>query len=88
MAPSPNEADQKLSRSALIAHVIGSMVGSGILALPAAFGRATGALGAMFAWIIAGSGMLMLALVFQTLSNRKPDLDSGIYALAVGAVSI
>ena len=47
MAPSPNEVDQKLSRSALIALVIGSMVGSGIFALPASFGRATGALGAM-----------------------------------------
>jgi arginine:ornithine antiporter/lysine permease len=82
MAPSPNEADQKLSRSALIALVIGSMVGSGIFALPAAFGRATGALGATIAWIIAGGGMLMLALVFQTLANRKPDLDAGIYAYA------
>jgi arginine:ornithine antiporter/lysine permease len=82
MAPSPNEADQKLSRSALIALVIGSMVGSGIFALPASFGRATGALGASIAWIIAGAGMLMLALVFQTLSRRKPNLDAGIYAYA------
>jgi arginine:ornithine antiporter / lysine permease len=82
MAPSPNEADQKLSRSALIALVIGSMVGSGIFALPASFGQATGALGATIAWIIAGAGMLMLALVFQTLSRRKPDLDAGIYAYA------
>jgi arginine:ornithine antiporter / lysine permease len=82
MAPSPNEADQKLSRNALIALVVGSMVGSGIFALPAAFGRATGALGATIAWIIAGAGMLMLALVFQTLSLRKPDLDAGIYAYA------
>jgi arginine:ornithine antiporter/lysine permease len=79
---SPNEADQKLPLNALVALVIGSMVGSGIFALPATFGRATGALGAIIAWIIAGSGMLMLALVFQTLSNRKPDLDSGIYAYA------
>lgn len=82
MAASPNEADQKLSRTALIALVIGSMVGSGIFALPASFGQATGALGAMIAWIIAGAGMLMLALVFQTLSRRRPDLDAGIYAYA------
>ena len=82
MAPSSKQADQKFSRSALIALVIGSMVGSGIFALPASFGRATGALGAMIAWIIAGTGMLMLAFVFQTLSRRKPDLDAGIYAYA------
>ena len=82
MAPSTNEADQKLSRNALIALVIGSMVGSGIFALPASFGRATGAFGAIIAWAIAGTGMLMLALVFQSLSQRKPDLDAGIYAYA------
>jgi arginine:ornithine antiporter / lysine permease len=82
MASSSNEVDQKFSRSALIALVIGSMVGSGIFALPASFGRATGALGAMIAWVIAGTGMLMLAFVFQTLSRRKPELDAGIYAYA------
>jgi arginine:ornithine antiporter/lysine permease len=82
MAPSTNEADQKLSRNALIALVVGSMVGSGIFALPASFGRATGAFGAIIAWAIAGTGMLMLALVFQSLSQRKPDLDAGIYAYA------
>ncbi|MBV8837431.1 MAG: amino acid permease [Alphaproteobacteria bacterium] len=81
MAPSSSEA-QKLSRGALVSLVIGSMIGSGIFALPAAFGRATGALGAVIAWIIAGTGMLMLAFVFQTLSQRRPDLDAGIYAYA------
>jgi arginine:ornithine antiporter / lysine permease len=73
---------QKLSLGALVALVVGSMVGSGIFALPAAFGRATGAFGALIAWAIAGSGMLMLAFVFQTLSRHRPDLDAGIYAYA------
>jgi arginine:ornithine antiporter/lysine permease len=82
MTPSSNSSDQKLSRGALIALVVGSMIGSGIFALPSAFGRATGGLGALIAWGIAGAGMLMLAFVFQTLSRRKPDLDSGIYAYA------
>ena len=74
--------DPKLSRGALVALVVGSMVGAGIFTLPAAFGRTTGGLGALIAWCIAGTGMLMLALVFQTLSLRKPDLDAGIYAYA------
>jgi arginine:ornithine antiporter/lysine permease len=65
-----------------MALVVGSMVGSGIFALPSAFGRATGGLGALIAWGIAGVGMLMLAFVFQTLSRHKPDLDAGIYAYA------
>jgi arginine:ornithine antiporter / lysine permease len=45
---------QQLSLRSLIALVVGSMIGSGIFALPAAFGRATGALGALMAWAIAG----------------------------------
>jgi len=75
-------SEAKLSRGALVALVVGSMVGAGIFTLPAAFGRTTGALGAFVAWCIAGSGMLMLAFVFQTLSRRKPELDAGIYAYA------
>ena len=43
---------------------------------------ATGVYGALIAWAIAGVGMLMLAFVFQTLANRKPDLDAGVYAYA------
>ena len=74
--------DSKLSRGALVALVVGSMVGAGIFTLPAAFGRTTGALGALVAWCIAGLGMLMLAFVFQTLSRRRPDIDAGIYAYA------
>jgi arginine:ornithine antiporter / lysine permease len=58
------------------------MIGSGIFALPSSFGRATGALGGLIAWSIAGFGMLFLAFVFQTLSRRKPELNSGIYAYA------
>lgn len=76
----PREA--ALSRGALVALVVGSMVGAGIFTLPAAFGRTTGAVGAFVAWGIAGTGMLMLAFVFQTLSRRRPDLDAGIYAYA------
>jgi arginine:ornithine antiporter/lysine permease len=80
--PLSTSPEQKLSLGALIALVVGSMVGSGIFALPSAFGRTTGVLGGLIAWSIAGVGMLFLALVFQTLSRRKPELDSGIYAYA------
>ncbi len=73
---------QKLSLGALAALVVGSMIGAGIFSLPATFGRATGVLGAVIAWSIAGSGMLMLAFVFQTLAQRKPELDSGVFAYA------
>jgi arginine:ornithine antiporter/lysine permease len=73
---------QKLSRGALVALVVGSMVGAGIFTLPSAFGRSTGVLGALISWAIAGTGMLMLAFVFQTLSRRKPGIDTGIFGYA------
>ena len=73
---------QTLPLNALIALVVGSMVGAGIFTLPSGFGRATGVVGGLIAWVIAGVGMLMLAFVFQTLAERKPDVDSGIFAYA------
>ncbi|MFQ4138935.1 basic amino acid/polyamine antiporter [Nodosilinea sp. PGN35] len=73
---------QTLSVWALTALVVGSMVGAGIFTLPAAFGRATGVVGGLIAWAIAGVGMLMLAFVFQTLAQRQPDLDSGVFIYA------
>ncbi|SCK61705.1 arginine:ornithine antiporter / lysine permease [Variovorax sp. HW608] len=78
----PAPKSQQLSLGALIALVVGSMIGSGIFAVPSAFARSSGAAGAFVAWTIAGFGMLMLAFVFQTLSRRRPDLDTGIYAYA------
>jgi len=73
---------QKLSLFALTAMVVGSMVGAGIFSLPRTFGNATGPFGAIVAWAIAGTGMYMLARVFQALAERKPDLDAGVYAYA------
>ncbi len=77
-----NVTQNRLSLWSLSALVVGSMVGAGIFSLPATFGRATGGFGALIAWGIAGGGMLMLACVFQTLAQRKPDLDSGVFIYA------
>ncbi|WP_166391791.1 basic amino acid/polyamine antiporter [Nocardioides ochotonae] len=72
----------KLSMLTLTALVVGSMVGAGVFSLPRRFAAETGVAGALIAWVIAGSGMLMLALVFQNLAVRKPQLDAGVYAYA------
>jgi arginine:ornithine antiporter/lysine permease len=77
-----SSSDQTRSLRAFTPRLVGSLAGSGIFAVPAAFGRTTGGLGALTTWTIAGVGMLMLAFVFQTLARRKPELDSGIYAYA------
>src|SRR5215831_17546361 len=73
---------QKISRMQLLAMVVGGMVGAGIFSLPRTFANATGPMGAIIAWLIAGTGMYMLARVFQFLAERKPDLDAGVFAYA------
>jgi arginine:ornithine antiporter/lysine permease len=71
-----------MSVPTLTAMVVGGMVGAGVFSLPARFGVATGILGSLIAWAVAGTGMLMLAFVFQTLAIRKPELDSGVFIYA------
>jgi arginine:ornithine antiporter/lysine permease len=73
---------EKLPLSSLTAMVIGSMVGAGIFNLPGRFATATGPFGALIAWAIAGTGMYMLARVFQALANKRPDIDNGVFAYA------
>ena len=79
---STEKSSDKVSLPTLTAMVVGSMIGSGVFLLPRRFGTETGVLGAIIAWTIAGTGMLMLAFVFQRLAMRKPDLDAGIFAYA------
>jgi arginine:ornithine antiporter/lysine permease len=78
----PRQQLKKFSLPMLAAMVVGSMVGAGVFSLPRNFALATGVLGALVAWVIAGAGMLMLAFVFQALAVRKPHLDAGVYAYA------
>ncbi|PSM40740.1 arginine-ornithine antiporter [Streptomyces dioscori] len=72
----------KLTLPTLTTMVVGSMVGAGVFSLPRRFGQETGVAGALIAWAVAGTGMLMLAFVFQRLALRRPDLDAGVYAYA------
>ena len=78
----PSSVVAKMTLPTLTAMVVGGMVGAGVFSLPARFGVATGILGSLIAWAIAGTGMLMLAFVFQNLAIRKPDLDSGVFIYA------
>ncbi len=75
-------SDKKLGLSALIALIIGSMIGGGVFSLPQnlAYSASTGAL--LIGWGITAVGMICLALIFQFLSHRRPDLEGGIYSYA------
>ncbi|WP_426520500.1 basic amino acid/polyamine antiporter [Diaminobutyricibacter sp. McL0618] len=81
-APPQQAPTVKLSMLTMTGMVVGSMVGAGVFTLPRRFAQETGVAGSLIAWSIAGVGMLMLAFVFQTLANRKPELDAGVYAYA------
>lgn len=74
--------ENKMSRMQLTAMVVGGMIGAGIFSLPRTFAGATGPMGAVIAWLIAGTGMYMLARVFQALAERRPDIDAGVFAYA------
>jgi arginine:ornithine antiporter/lysine permease len=76
-ATEPRTEQAKVSLPTLTAMVVGSMIGSGVFLLPRRFGTETGVLGAIIAWTIAGTGMLMLAFVFQRLAMRKPTWTRG-----------
>ncbi len=80
--PHPARAGRGLSLAALTAIVVGSMIGSGIFALPSQMAGSAAPGPLVIGWAITGVGMLMLAFVFQTLATRKPDVDGGVYGYA------
>ena len=77
-----SDSAKKLRLGALIALVVGSMVGGGIFSLPQNIAASASAGATLIGWLITGVGMLTLAFVFQTLANRKPQLDGGVYVYA------
>ena len=72
----------KLGLPALTALAIGSMIGSGAFSLPQNMAGAASPLAILIGWAITGIGVLALALVYQGLSTRKPELNVGPYAYA------
>ncbi|MDB6142275.1 MAG: arcD [Pseudomonas sp.] len=77
-----SDSPGKLRLGALVALVVGSMIGGGIFSLPQNMAASADAGAILIGWAITAVGMLTLAFVFQTLANRKPALDGGVYAYA------
>lgn len=74
--------DRKLGFLALVSLVVGSMIGGGIFSMPGDMAREANSGAVLIAWLITGFGVIMLALTFQNLADRFPDLDNGIYSYA------
>ena len=72
----------KLGLVALVALVVGSMIGGGVFSLPQNMAKGASPGAVVIGWLISGIGMLALAFVYQGLSTRKPGLDAGPYAYA------
>ena len=66
-----------LDKGLLTALVVGSMIGAGVFSLPQNMAAKAGPLAILIGWTITGIGMLALAFVYQSLSIRKPELNSG-----------
>lgn len=81
-ATAEGSAEGKLPLGALIALVVGSMIGGGIFALPSQMAAAAAPGPLIIGWLITGIGMLALAFAFQALSRRRHEIDGGVYGYA------
>ena len=81
-AAAPAAAAPKLKLGALTALVVSALIAAGIFSLPQNMAASAGAGAIMIGWGITFVGMLMLAFVFQTLANRKPEVEGGVYGYA------
>lgn len=65
--------------------IIGSTIGSGAFGITSDLATAAAPGPAIIAWVIVGIGVLMLVLSLNNLSQKRPDLKSGIFAYAGAA---
>lgn len=73
---------KKLGFVGLTAIVFGSMIGSGIFNIPQNMSSVASVGAVMIAWVITAVGILFLVSTFKILSDRRPDLNAGIYQYA------
>ncbi len=71
-----------LSFFALFSLTFGSMMGSGVFDIPQNIANRAGAVAVVLHWGIVAIGMLALAWSFVYISNKRPDIKSGIYGYA------
>lgn len=79
---SKGSAGAKLGMLALIAIVVGSMLGGGVYSLPQNTAASSAVGPVVIAWIIAGIGVYFIANAFRMLSDMRPDLQAGVYMYA------
>lgn len=71
-----------LSCIALFALIFGSMMGSGVFDIPENISNQSGVIGVSIGWIITSIGILALSWAFIYITNKRQDIQSGIYGYA------
>ncbi|ULT57043.1 basic amino acid/polyamine antiporter [Neobacillus drentensis] len=75
-------AGKKLGLMALIALGVGSMIGGGVFNSPTDLINVANPQSVILAWVVGGIGVIGLALIFQLLANKRPELAGGIASYA------
>lgn len=84
-APNPAVAHSNmrdLSFIALFALIFGSMMGSGVFDIPENVANKASVIGISLGWIITTIGILSLSWAFIYITNKRQDIQSGIYGYA------
>ncbi|MBU3145202.1 amino acid permease [Clostridium sp. CF012] len=76
------EDNKKLGLGLLVALGIGTMIASGIFNSPTDLITTTNPMAVLISWGIGVFGVIMIGLVFYMLSNKRPELQGGIYSYA------
>lgn len=71
-----------IGKGELIALIVSSCIGTGIFGITSDVSAAAAPGPALLAWIFAGLGFLMLVLSLNNLSEKRPDLEAGIFSYA------
>lgn len=77
-----DEQKKGIGRGELIALIVSSCIGTGIFGITSDVAAAAAPGPALLAWIFVGIGFLMLVLSLNNLSEKRPDLTSGIFSYA------
>lgn len=80
--PSSGVQIKDLTFFALFSLTFGSMMGSGVFDIPQNIANRSGAVAVVLHWFIVAAGMIALAWSFVYISNKRPDIKSGIYGYA------
>ena len=77
-----NTEKKGIGKGELIALIVSSCIGTGIFGITSDVSAAAAPGPALLAWVFAGLGFLMLVLSLNNLSEKRPDLEAGIFSYA------